>query len=78
MRLAVFFLGACPAVDLAGAEMLEELGATLRARGVAFRLAEAHGDVREALRRAGFERHETPVVANQPVTTVIAQWRARG
>jgi MFS superfamily sulfate permease-like transporter len=75
VRLAVFFLGASPAVDLAGAEMLTEIGQALRTRGVALRLAEAHGDVRESLRRAGFEQHIGPVVANQPVATAIAEWR---
>jgi SulP family sulfate permease len=78
VRLAVFFLGSCPGIDLAGAEVLQELGAALKTRGVAFRLAEARGEVRETLRRAGFERHGTPVVANQPVATVIEEWRARG
>lgn len=75
VRLVVFFLGASPAVDLAGAEMLTELGEALRARGLAFRLAEAHGEVRESLRRAGFEEHVGPVVANQPVAAAIAEWR---
>ncbi len=75
VRLAVFFLGSCPGIDLAGAELLEELHDALRERGIAFRLAEARGDVRETLRRAGFERHCFPVVANQPVATVLSEWR---
>ena len=75
VRLAVFFLGSSPGVDLAGAELLQELHHALRERGIAFRLAEARGDVRETLRRAGFEQHCFPVVANQPVATVIADWR---
>jgi SulP family sulfate permease len=75
VRLAVLFLGSCPAIDLAGAELLEEIHHTLRERGIAFRLAEARGDVRETLRRAGFEQHCSPVVANQPVATVLAEWR---
>jgi high affinity sulfate transporter 1 len=78
VRLAVFFLGTSPTVDLAGVEMLEELHHALRDRGIAFRLAEARGDVRETLRAAGFERHCAPVVPVQPVATVIAEWRAHG
>ena len=76
VKLAVFFLGTSPGVDLAGAELLEELHHALRKRGIAFRLAEARGDVRETLRRAGFEEHCGPLVPNQPVATVIEQWRA--
>jgi MFS superfamily sulfate permease-like transporter len=75
VELAVFFLGACPSVDLSGVEMLVELGETLRERGIALRLARAHGDVRETLRRGGYERHGGPVVANQTVDTVIEEWR---
>jgi sulfate permease, SulP family len=76
VKLAIFFLGTTPVVDLAGSELLEELHEALKERGVAFRLAEARGDVRETLRRAGFEQHCFPVVPIQPVATVIAQWRA--
>jgi high affinity sulfate transporter 1 len=75
VRLAVFFLGTSPNVDLAGAELLEELHHTLRERGIAFRLAEARGDVRETLRAAGFEQHCFRVVPIQPVATVISEWR---
>jgi sulfate permease, SulP family len=75
VKLAVFFLGTSPAVDLAGTELLEELHAALLERGIAFRLAEARGDVRETLRRGGFEEHSGPVVANQPVATVVGEWR---
>jgi sulfate permease, SulP family len=76
VKLAVFFLGTSPAVDLAGAEVLEELHDTLRERGIVFRLAEARGEVRETLRRAGFEERCFPVQAHQAVATVVAEWRA--
>jgi sulfate permease, SulP family len=75
VKLAIFFLGTSPNVDLAGAELLEELHHTLRERGIAFRLAEARGDVRETLRAAGFEEHCFRVVPIQPVATAIAEWR---
>jgi high affinity sulfate transporter 1 len=77
VKLAIFFLGTSPGIGLAGAELLEELHHALRERGIAFRLAEARGDVRETLRRAGFEEHCGPVAANQPVATVLTQWRKR-
>jgi SulP family sulfate permease len=72
VKLAVFFLGACPGIDRAGAELLEDLHHELHGRGVALRLAEAHGEVRETLKRAGFEEHCGPVVAHQTVATVVA------
>jgi MFS superfamily sulfate permease-like transporter len=76
VRLAVFFLGTCPGVDLAGAELLEELHQALGGRGITLRLAETRGEVRETLRRSGFEEHYGPVPANQPVATVLDEWRA--
>jgi hypothetical protein len=42
---------------------------------VALRLAEARGQVREFLLRADFEKRGVPVIPNQPVATVIAQWQ---
>jgi MFS superfamily sulfate permease-like transporter len=78
VRLVVVFMGTCPAVDLAGAELLEELHGAMAERGVAFRLAETRGEVRETLRRAGYERHGGPVAANQPVTVVVDEWREAG
>ena len=53
VRLIVFFLGAVPRIDLAGAELVADLHKTFRARGVEFRLADAHGEVRDALGRIG-------------------------
>jgi MFS superfamily sulfate permease-like transporter len=75
VKLAVFFMGTSPGVDLAGAELLEELHQTLAGRGIAFRLAEARGEVRETLRRAGFEDHCGPVIANQTVAVTVDAWR---
>jgi anti-anti-sigma regulatory factor len=77
-RRAVFFLGAVPIVDLAGAELLAELHGTLHARGIAFRLAAVPSSVRETLVRAGYEEHGGPVVANEPVAAVVALRGARG
>lgn len=76
VRLAVFFLGSVPMVDLAGAELLEEIHQALAERGVALRLAEARGGVRETLRRSGFALRCGPVEANQPVSRVVEEWRS--
>src|SRR5204863_380441 len=61
VKLAVFYLGMVPAIDLAGAELLAELHRSLTARGIGFRIAAAHGRIREALRRSGFEGMCGPV-----------------
>ena len=76
VRLVVFFLGAVPKVDLAGAELLADLHRTFRARGIDFHLAEAHGPVRDALKRIGFEREYGPLHPGQSVDLVLAQWYA--
>jgi high affinity sulfate transporter 1 len=71
-RAVVYFLGAVPAVDLAGAELLAELHATLAARGIELRLAAVSSSVRETLVRSGYEEHCGPVAANQSVADVLA------
>jgi len=75
VRLVVFFLGTVPILDLAGADLLVELHHAIRERGMAFRVAEAHGQMREALRRIGFEGDYGPVEANQTVSAVLQNWK---
>jgi SulP family sulfate permease len=76
VRLAVLFLGSSPVLDLAGAELIEELHRALSERGIDFRLAEARGNVRDTLRRAGFEDVGGPLDPHQPVAAVVTGWRA--
>jgi MFS superfamily sulfate permease-like transporter len=76
VRLVVFFLGTVPILDLAGADLLVELHHAMRERGMAFRVAEAHGQMREALRRVGFEHEYGPVAANQTVSAVLQNWKS--
>lgn len=68
---AIFFLGNVPALDLAGVELIEELREELAGRGITLRLAEAHGKVREALRRGVFETHYGPIEPDQTVENVL-------
>jgi sulfate permease, SulP family len=75
VKLVVLFLGSVPRIDLAGAEFIAELHRSLHARGIALRLADAHGDVRDALRRAGFEREQGPLESGQSVDVVLSQWQ---
>ncbi len=74
-RLVVLFMGNVPHIDLAGAEFLAELRAMLLKRGIEFRLAEARGQVREALRRLGNEGVAELAEANQTVDDVLGRWR---
>src|SRR6185437_10861098 len=55
VRLVVCDLSASPYIDLAGARMLREIGASLSARGVPMRIIGAHGSVRDLLRAEGME-----------------------
>jgi MFS superfamily sulfate permease-like transporter len=73
-RIAVFFLGTVPLIDLAGVELLDEIRETLRERGIDFRLAEAHSVVRDTLRRAGFEKNYGPIEPDQTVDTVLRKY----
>ena len=75
VQLVVFFLGSVPHVDLAGAELIADLHKTLGARDITLRLAEAHGEVRNALRRVGFERVYGPLTSGQTVDLIVSEWR---
>ena len=76
IELVIFFFGSVPRVDLAGAELVADLNRTLGARGIAFRLAETHGDVRDALRRVGLARTHGTQDSGQTVDAVLSQWTA--
>jgi SulP family sulfate permease len=75
-RLIVFFMGNVPHADLAGTELLIDLQSTFHRRGIAFRLAEVHGEVREALRRLGSSAANALIEAHQTVDDVVTKWRA--
>jgi high affinity sulfate transporter 1 len=72
IRLIVLYLGATPKVDLAGAELLADLHKTFGARGVSFKLADAHGEVRAALQRIGFEKAYGPLESGQTVDAIVS------
>jgi high affinity sulfate transporter 1 len=75
VRLIVLFLGAVPKVDLAGAELLADLHKTLEARGIQFRLADANGEVRDALQRIGFERAYGALGTGHTIDSIVAKWQ---
>ena len=76
-QVVVYFMGTVPSLDLAGVELLTEIHEKMQARGIQFRLAEAHSGVRETLRRAGFEKTYGPIVPDQTVDTVLQKLSAR-
>jgi len=76
VRLVVLSLGSVPVIDLAGAELIADLHRTLAARGVVFQVADAHGRVRDGLRRIGFDRDHGALESGQTVDLVIARWSA--
>jgi anti-anti-sigma factor len=55
IRNVVCDLSASPSMDIAGARMLAELCDTLRGRGIAFTVTNAHGRVRDLLRAEGLD-----------------------
>src|SRR5207342_3223189 len=63
-KVVVLFMGSVPFVDLAGAELLVSLHRNFGRQGILFRLAEVHGEVRAALRRAAADE-ALGVAANQ-------------
>jgi high affinity sulfate transporter 1 len=75
-RLAIWSLSTVPAVDLAGAEMLLQLRAELRRRGITLLLAEVRGPARDDLRKAGLENHFGPIAANMSIGPIIRNWQA--
>jgi sulfate permease, SulP family len=75
-RLVVLFMGNVPHVDLAGVELLTDLRGSYRRAGIEFRLAEVHGEVREALRRVGHADASELAEADQTVDIVLSKWRA--
>jgi sulfate permease, SulP family len=74
IHLVILFLGSVPSVDLAGAELIAELQRALAARGTSLRLAEAHGQVRDALGRIGFDRSHGALDSAQSVDVILSDW----
>jgi len=75
VKLVVWCLGTTPAVDLAGAELIEDMKHDFAGRGITLLLAEARGNVRDALQKAGLETHFGPIVSNMAIGPVVQQWQ---
>jgi high affinity sulfate transporter 1 len=73
--LVILFMGNVPFIDLAGAEVLAELHATLARRGIELKLAETHGPVRDAMQRLGEPEAMRLAERNQTVDQILTTWR---
>jgi MFS superfamily sulfate permease-like transporter len=73
IRLIVLYMGSVPRLDLAGAELVAELHRTYAARGADVRLADTHGEVRDALHRIAFSQPDGREFG-QTVDAVVAEW----
>jgi high affinity sulfate transporter 1 len=75
IRLIVLYMGSVPRLDLAGAALVAELHRTYAARGIDVRLADIHGEVRDALQRIGFSRSAGREFG-QTIDSVLAESKA--
>ncbi len=73
VKLGIWCLATTAQVDLAGAEMLEQLHAELHRRGITLALAEAHGPVRKQLRAAGLEHTFGAIRENATIKSILTQ-----
>jgi SulP family sulfate permease len=74
VRLLVLDLETCPMIDISGAEMLDELRASLGDQGVTLKIAGAHRSVRD------FLREENPEKFGQlapDVAQAVTQWQGK-
>jgi high affinity sulfate transporter 1 len=73
LRRVVCDLSNVPYVDIAGARMLRRLHEELTTAGVEFKIAEAHGPVREMLRAEGLEALFGPITRHISLADAIAE-----
>jgi SulP family sulfate permease len=67
-----------PYVDVAGARMLLRLHDKFQSRGVAFKIVEAHGPVRELLRGEGLEQKIGPLTRLESLADLLAENKSAG
>jgi anti-anti-sigma factor len=73
VRRVVCDLSNVPYVDVAGARMLRRLSEELAAASVEFRLVEAHGHVRDALRAEGLEERVGSITRYQSLAEAVQE-----
>jgi high affinity sulfate transporter 1 len=76
IRVVILDMEASPIVDITAADMLGELESELRTRGIALRLAEATGQVRDIIRAAGYEDSMGRIGQDTKISTVLEEWES--
>jgi anti-anti-sigma factor len=74
VRLAVCDLSTSPYIDAAGAKMLQQLEEELERKGIQFRVAEAHAEVREILRATGISESLGGVSRHTALADIVEEF----
>jgi len=72
----VLDLGASPIIDVTAADMIGELYSDLREQEIELKLAEASGQVRDVLRKAGIEARIGKLGRSTTIHAVIEEWQS--
>ena len=75
VHLVVLDLGASPIIDVTAADMIGELYSDLREQEIELKLAEASGQVRDVLRKAGIEAMIGKLGRSTTIHAVIEEWQ---
>jgi len=75
VHLVVLDLGASPIIDVTAADMIGELYSDLREQEIELKLAEASGQVRDVLRKAGIEAMIGKFGRITTIHAVIEEWQ---
>lgn len=75
-RLVVLDMAPTPILDITGYDMLEELNQELSERGIALRLANVSGQLRNVMEKAGFAEKYGRVPQNRTIAEVLEEWKS--
>ena len=76
LRLVICDLSLCPAIDVAGAQMLSTLHRDLVRQQVGLRIVEAHAKVRDLLRAIGIEKQVGYLGRHNSIELVLSEMQA--
>lgn len=78
VRLVVIDLSSSPYVDVAAADMLAECHEELAGRGIALRVSNMTGEVRDLMRRDGLDKVFGDIGPGLSVESIVGQWKQAG